>query len=58
MSTTPLAADRAIWVLAVWPQDKIELFAGYSHYHLDTLPSAELNGWEVSGEYTGIFFRS
>jgi hypothetical protein len=32
-------------------QDKVELFAGYSHFHLDSLPAGELNGWEVSGEY-------
>jgi hypothetical protein len=32
-------------------QDKVELFAGYSHYHLDSIPAGELNGWEVSGQY-------
>jgi hypothetical protein len=32
-------------------QDKIELFAGYTHFHLDSLPAGELNGWELSGEY-------
>jgi hypothetical protein len=32
-------------------QDKVDLFAGYSHYHLDSLPAGELNGWEFSGGY-------
>lgn len=32
-------------------QDKVEIFAGYSHFHLDSLPAGELNGWEFSGEY-------
>jgi hypothetical protein len=36
-------------------QEKIDLFAGYSHYHLDSLPVGELNGWELSGQYK--FFR-
>jgi hypothetical protein len=36
---------------AIHAQDKVELFAGYSHFHLDSLPAGELNGWELSGEY-------
>ena len=32
-------------------QDKIEVFGGYTHFHLDSLPAGELNGWELSGEY-------
>jgi hypothetical protein len=32
-------------------KDKVDLFAGYSHYHLDSVPAGELNGWNFSGEY-------
>ncbi len=32
-------------------QDKFEIFGGYAHFHLDSLPAGELNGWELSGEY-------
>lgn len=32
-------------------QDKIEVFGGYTHFHLDSLPAGELNGWGLSGEY-------
>lgn len=31
--------------------NNIELFAGYSHFHLDSLPAGELNGWEASAQY-------
>ena len=32
-------------------QDKVELFGGYSYMHLGNSPSANLNGWEISGQY-------
>jgi hypothetical protein len=32
-------------------QDKVEVFGGYSLLHLNTSPSANLNGWELSGQY-------
>jgi hypothetical protein len=32
-------------------QDKIELFGGYSYQHYDGIPSGNLNGWEISGQY-------
>ena len=35
---------------SVQAQDKVELFGGYSYMRLNT-PSANLNGWEVSGQY-------
>jgi outer membrane protein with beta-barrel domain len=41
-------------VLASLPaqaQDKVEVFGGYSFLHFNTSPSANLNGWEVSGQY-------
>jgi hypothetical protein len=31
--------------------DKIEAFGGYSFMHLDTSPSFNSNGWEISGQY-------
>jgi len=31
--------------------DKVEAFGGYSFLHFGTSPSANLNGWEVSGQY-------
>jgi hypothetical protein len=32
-------------------QDKVELFGGYSFMHFHNSPSANLNGWEISGQY-------
>ena len=32
-------------------QDKVELFGGYSYMHFHNSPSANLNGWEISGQY-------
>lgn len=32
-------------------QDKVELFGGYSYMHFHNSPSANLNGWELSGQY-------
>jgi Outer membrane protein beta-barrel domain len=32
-------------------QDKVELFGGYSYEHYNGSPSANLNGWELSGQY-------
>jgi hypothetical protein len=32
-------------------QDKVELFGGYSFEHLDSVPTANTNGWEISGQY-------
>ena len=32
-------------------QDKVELFGGYSYMHLHNSPSANLNGWEIAGQY-------
>lgn len=32
-------------------QDKIELFGGYSYMRFHNSPSANLNGWEISGQY-------
>lgn len=31
--------------------DKVELFGGYSYLHLDSAPTGNLNGWELSGQY-------
>jgi hypothetical protein len=31
--------------------DKVEVFGGYSYFHLDSSPSTSLNGWELSGQY-------
>jgi len=31
--------------------DKVEVFGGYSFLHFNTSPSANLNGWEASGQY-------
>lgn len=32
-------------------QDKVELFGGYSYMRFRNSPSANLNGWEISGQY-------
>lgn len=32
-------------------QDKVELFGGYSYMHFHDSPSANLNGWEIAGQY-------
>ena len=32
-------------------QDKVELFGGYSYMHFHNSPSANLNGWEIAGQY-------
>lgn len=32
-------------------EDKVEVFGGYSFLHFNTSPSANLNGWEASGQY-------
>ena len=32
-------------------QDKVELFGGYSYMRLRNSPSANLNGWEIAGQY-------
>lgn len=37
--------------LSAQAQDKVELFGGYSYMHLGNSPSANLNGWEISGQY-------
>jgi hypothetical protein len=31
--------------------DKVELFGGYSYMRADSGPGANLNGWELSGQY-------
>jgi hypothetical protein len=31
--------------------DKVELFGGYSYLRVNNSPSANLNGWELSGQY-------
>jgi hypothetical protein len=31
--------------------DKIEVFGGYSYMYLHNSPSANLNGWEIAGQY-------
>jgi hypothetical protein len=31
--------------------DKVELFGGYSYLRLDSSPTGNLNGWEISGQY-------
>jgi hypothetical protein len=37
--------------LSAQAQDKIEVFGGYSHMYLHNSPSANLNGWEIAGQY-------
>jgi Outer membrane protein beta-barrel domain len=37
--------------LSAQAQDKVEVFGGYSFLHFNTSPSANLNGWEISGQY-------
>ncbi|HKW31913.1 MAG TPA: hypothetical protein VJN92_02835 [Candidatus Acidoferrum sp.] len=37
--------------LSAQPQDKIEVFGGYSYMHFHNSPSANLNGWEIAGQY-------
>ena len=37
--------------LSAQAQDKIEMFAGYSYMYLHNSPSANLNGWEIAGQY-------
>ena len=37
--------------LSAQAQDKVELFGGYSYLRFHTSPSANLNGWESSGQY-------
>ncbi len=32
-------------------QDKVEVFGGYSYMRFRSSPSANLNGWELSGQY-------
>src|SRR6266481_7183675 len=32
-------------------QDKVELFGGYSYMRFSSSPGANLNGWEISGQY-------
>ena len=32
-------------------QEKVEVFGGYSYMRLSTSPGANLNGWEISGQY-------
>ena len=32
-------------------QDKVEVFGGYSYMRFHSSPAANLNGWEVSGQY-------
>lgn len=37
--------------LSAQAQEKVELFGGYSYLHLQNSPSANLNGWEIAGQY-------
>lgn len=37
--------------LSARAQDKVEVFGGYSYLRTDNSPSANLNGWEFSGQY-------
>jgi hypothetical protein len=39
---TPLSAPA---------QDKVEVFGGYSYMRFRNSPSANLNGWEIAGQY-------
>jgi hypothetical protein len=32
-------------------QDKVEIFGGYSYMRFSTSPGANLNGWEICGQY-------
>lgn len=32
-------------------QDKVEVFGGFTYMHFRNSPSANLNGWEISGQY-------
>ena len=48
---TFLAAFLFLISLARPAQAQVELFGGYSYLHYRGVPSANLNGWEVSGQY-------
>src|SRR5215831_20226104 len=37
--------------LSAQAQDKVELFGGYSYMRFRNSPSANLNGWEIAGQY-------
>jgi hypothetical protein len=37
--------------LSAQAQDKVEMFGGYSYMRLRNSPSANLNGWEIAGQY-------
>jgi len=37
--------------LSAQAQDKVEVFGGYSYMYLHNSPSANLNGWEIAGQY-------
>jgi hypothetical protein len=37
--------------LSAQAQDKVELSGGYSCMRLHNSPSADLNGWEIAGQY-------
>lgn len=44
----------AVLVFAPFPasgQDNAEVFGGYSYMRFNTSPGANLNGWEISGQY-------
>lgn len=47
----PLLAMLFLVSSSIQAQDKVELFGGYSYMRFRTSPSANLNGWEISGQY-------
>ncbi len=47
----PLLGLLLLASLSAQAQDKVELFGGYSYMRLQNSPSANLNGWEIAGQY-------
>ena len=41
----------AVASISAHAQDKVEVFGGYSYLRMNNSPSANLNGWEISGQY-------
>ena len=47
----PLPGLLLLASLSAQAQDKVELFGGYSYMRLHNSPAANLDGWEIAGQY-------
>ena len=47
----PVAGLLLLVSFSTQAQDKVELFGGYSYMRFHNSPSANLNGWEIAGQY-------